>query len=183
MLIFGDVMSKNTIKTLTTTAVIGLASAGVPAFAQEANSDVATATSVNEPALVEKQTIEKSSDVKPALDAQKKVVEKTKEQLTDAQTKAHEANKQVSNAQTAVDKATEDVKHAEEVASKATPQNIEANKADQKANLADQEANAKETATADANIATQADAVSKAQTDEANAEQALKDANADVSAK
>lgn len=176
-------MSKNTIKTLTTTAVIGLASAGVPAFAQEANSDVATATSVNEPALVEKQTIEKSSDVKPALDAQKKVVEKTKEQLTDAQTKAHEANKQVSNAQTAVDKATEDVKHAEEVASKATPQNIEANKADQKANLADQEANAKETATADANIATQADAVSKAQTDEANAEQALKDANADVSAK
>ena len=176
-------MSKNTIKTLTTTAVIGLASAGVPAFAQEANSDVATATSVNEPALVEKQTIEKSSDVKPALDAQKKVVEKTKEQLTDAQTKAHEANKQVSNAQTAVDKATEDVKHAEEVASKATPQNIEANKADQKANLADQEANAKETATADANIATQADAVSKAQTDEANAEQELKDANADVSAK
>ena len=183
MLIFGDVMSKNTIKTLTTTAVIGLASAGVLAFAQEANSDVATATSVNEPALVEKQTIEKSSDVKPALDAQKQVVEQTKEQLTDAQAKAHEANKQVSNAQTAVDKATEDVKHAEEVASKATPQNIEANKADQKANLADQEANAKETATADANIATQADAVSKAQTDEANAEQALKDANADVSAK
>lgn len=176
-------MSKNTIKTLTTTAVIGLASAGVLAFAQEANSDVATATSVNEPALVEKQTIEKSSDVKPALDAQKQVVEQTKEQLTDAQAKAHEANKQVSNAQTAVDKATEDVKHAEEVASKATPQNIEANKADQKANLADQEANAKETATADANIATQADAVSKAQTDEANAEQALKDANADVSAK
>lgn len=176
-------MSKNTIKTLTTTAVIGLASAGVPAFAQEANSDVATATSVNEPALVEKQTIEKSSDVKPALDAQKKVVEKTKEQLTDAQTKAHEANKQVSNAQTAVDKATEDVKHAEEVASKATPQNIEANKADQKANLVDQEANAKETATADAKIATQADAVTKAQTEVSSAEQELKDANADVSAK
>ena len=176
-------MSKNTIKTLTTTAVIGLASAGVPAFAQEANSDVATATSVNEPALVEKQTIEKSSDVKPALDAQKKVVEKTKEQLTDAQTKAHEANKQVSNAQTAVDKATEDVKHAEEVASKATPQNIEANKADQKANLADQEANAKETATADANIATQNEAVTKAQTEVSSAEQELKDANADVSAK
>lgn len=176
-------MSKNTIKTLTTTAVIGLASAGVPAFAQEANSDVATATSVNEPALVEKQTIEKSSDVKPALDAQKKIVEKTKEQLTDAQTKAHEANKQVSNAQTAVDKATEDVKHAEEVASKATPQNIEANKADQKANLADQEANAKETATADANIATQNEAVTKAQTEVSSAEQELKDANADVSAK
>lgn len=176
-------MSKNTIKTLTTTAVIGLASAGVPAFAQEANSDVATATSVNEPALVEKQTIEKSSDVKPALDAQKKVVEKTKEQLTDAQTKAHEANKQVSNAQTAVDKATEDVKHAEEVASKATPQNIEANKADQKANLADQKANETETATADANIATQNEAVTKAQTEVSSAEQELKDANADVSAK
>ena len=168
---------------LTSTAVIGLASAGMPAFAQEANSDVDTATSVNEPALVEKPSAEKSSDVKPALDAQKQVVEKTKEQLTDAQDKAHQANKQVSNAQTAVDKATEDVKHAEEVASKATPQNIEANKADQKANLVDQEANTKETATADANIATQNEAVTKAQTEVSSAEQELKDANADVSAK
>lgn len=168
---------------LTSTAVIGLASAGMPAFAQEANSDVDTATSVNEPALVEKPSAEKSSDVKPALDAQKKVVEQTKEQLTGAQAKADEANKQVSNAQSDVAKATENVKHAEEVASKATPQNIEANKADQKANLADQEANAKETATADANIATQADAVTKAQTGVSSAEQELKDANADVSAK
>ena len=183
MLIFGDVMSKNTIKTLTTTAVIGLASAGVPAFAQEANSDVATATSVNEPALVEKQTIEKSSDVKPALDAQKKVVEQTKEQLTDAQNKADDANKQVSNAQTDVATANETVKHAEEVASKATPQNIEANKTDQKANLADQEANTKETANTDAKIATQTETVNSAKTDVANAEQALTDANADVSAK
>lgn len=176
-------MSKNTIKTLTTTAVIGLASAGVPAFAQEANSDVATATSVNEPALVEKQTIEKSSDVKPALDAQKKVVEQTKEQLTDAQNKADDANKQVSNAQTDVATANETVKHAEEVASKATPQNIEANKTDQKANLADQEANTKETANTDAKIATQTETVNSAKTDVANAEQALTDANADVSAK
>ena len=168
---------------LTSTAVIGLASAGMPAFAQEANSDVDTATSVNEPALVEKPSAEKSSDVKPALDAQKKVVEQTKEQLTGAQAKADEANKQVSNAQTAVDKATENVKHAEEVASKATPQNIEANKADQKANLADQEANATETANTDAKIATQTEAVNSAKTDVSNAEQALKDANADVSAK
>ena len=168
---------------LTTTAVIGLASAGMPALAQEANSDVDTATSVNEPALVEKPIAEKSSDVKPALDAQKKVVEQTKEQLTDAQGKADEANKQVSNAQSNVAEATKDVKHAEEVASKATPQNIEANKADQKANLADQEANATETATSDAKIATQTEAVTSAKTDVANAEQALKDANADVSAK
>ena len=171
---------------LTSTAVIGLASAGVPALAQEANSELATATSVNEPAIVEKpttKTVEKSSDVKPSLDAQKQVVEKTKEQLTDAQDKANEANKQVSSAQTEVTEATEAVKHAEEVASKATPQNIEANKADQKANLADQEANAKETATADANIATQNEAVTKAQTEVSSAEQELKDANADVSAK
>ena len=34
---------------LTSTAFIGLASAGVPALAQEANSELATATSVNEP--------------------------------------------------------------------------------------------------------------------------------------
>ena len=159
---------------------------GVPAFAQEANSELATATSVNEPAIVKKpttQTVEKPSDVKPALDAQKKVVEQTKEQLTDAQAKADEANKQVSNAQSDVTEATEAVKHAEEVASKATPENIEANKADQKANLADQETNAKETAIADANIATQTETVTKAQTGVSTAEQELKDANANVSAK
>lgn len=171
------------LQTLTTTAVIGLASASMPAFAQEANSDVDTTTSVNEPALVEKPSVEKSSDVKPSLDAQKKVVDQTKEQLTDAQSKADEANKQVSDAQTDVAKATEDVKHAEEVASKATPKNIEANKADQKANLVDQEANATETATTDAKIATQTEAVNNAKTDVANAEQALTDANVDVSAK
>ena len=171
---------------LTSTAFIGLASAGVPALAQEANSELATATSVNEPAIVEKpttKTVEKSSDVKPALDAQKEVVKQTKEQLTDAQAKTDEANKQVSNAQSDVTKATEAVKHAEEVASKATPENIEANKADQKANLADQEANAKETATADANIGTQTEVVSKAQTEVSNSEQELKNANADFSAK
>lgn len=179
-------MSKNTIKTLTTTAVIGLASAGVPALAHEANSELATVTSVNEPAIVEKpttKTVEKSSDVKPALDAQKQVVEKTKEQLTDAKDKANEANKQVSSAQTEVTEATEAVKHAEEVASKATPQNIEANKADQKANLTDQKANETETANTDAKIATQTETVTKAQTGVSNAEQELKDANADVSAK
>lgn len=168
---------------LTSTAVIGLASAGVPALAQEANSELATATSVNEPALVEKPILEKPSDVKPALDAQKQVVEKTKEQLTDAQDKANEANKQVSNAQSDVNEATEAVKQAEKVASKATPENIEANKADQKANLADQNANETETANTDANIATQADAVTKAQTGVSSAEQELKDANANVSAK
>ena len=179
-------MSKNTIKTLTTTAVIGLASAVVPAFAQEANSELATATSVNEPAIVEKpttKTVEKSSDVKPALDAQKQVVEKTKEQLTDAQDKANEANKQVSSAQTEVTEATEAVTHAEKVASKATPENIEANKADQKANLADQKANETETANTDAKIATQTGVVDKAQTNVSSAEQELKDANANVSAK
>ena len=168
---------------LTTTAVIGLASAAIPALAQEANTDVDTTTSVNEPALVEKPTIEKSSDVKPILDAQKKVVKQTKEQLTEAQAKADEANKQVSDAQTDVANATEAVKHAEEVASKATPANIETNKAAQKANLSDQEANTKETATADSNIETQTEAVNRSKTEVSNAEQALKDANADVSAK
>ena len=171
---------------LTSTAVIGLASAGVPALAQEANSELATATSVNEPAIVEKpttKTVEKPSDVKPALDAQKQVVEKTKEQLTDAQDKANEANKQVSNAQSDVNEATEAVKQAEEVASKATPQNIEANKTDQKANLADQKANETETANTDAKIATQTETVTKAQTDVSSAEQELKDANTNVSAK
>ena len=178
----------NTNKTIQKLTVGTAIAASAFAFHGQANADTVDVpkTDVKDTTVVETPkapVAEKSSDVKPALDAQKKVVEKTKEQLTDAQTKAHEANKQASNAQTAVDKATEDVKHAEEVASKATPQNIEANKADQKANLADQEANAKETATADAKIATQADAVTKAQTEVSSAEQELKDANADVSAK
>ena len=175
------------LKTLTTSTAIAFASVGGTAFAQEAQATLVPAdTAVNEPALVEKsktKTVEKSSDVKPALDAQKKVVEQTKEQLTEAQAKADDANKQVSSAQSDVNDAQADVRQAEAVASKATPQNIEANQKDQQANLADQEANATETANTDANIVTQTDAVTKAQTNVSSAEQALEEANADVSAK
>ena len=174
-------MNNNKLKIILTGTAITLATIGTPAFAKENTS------AVNEPEINLgeglKEELKKSSDVKPALDAQKKVVEQTKKQLTDAQAKANEANNQVSNALTDVDNATQAVKHAEEVASKATPQNIEANKADQKANLADQEANTKETANTDAKIATQTEAVNSAKTDVANAEQALTDANADVAAK
>ena len=174
-------MNNNKLKIILTGTAITLATIGTPAFAKENTS------AVNEPEINLgeglKEELKKSSDVKPALDAQKKVVEQTKKQLTDAQAKANEADNQVSNAQTDVATANETVKHAEEVASKATPQNIEANKADQKANLADQEANTKETANTDAKIATQTEAVNSAKTDVANAEQALTDANADVSAK
>ena len=174
-------MNNNKLKIILTGTAITLATIGTPAFAKENTS------AVNEPEINLgeglKEELKKSSDVKPALDAQKKVVEQTKKQLTDAQAKANEANNQVSNALTDVDNATQAVKHAEEVASKATPQNIEANKADQKANLADQEANTKETTNTDAKIATQTEAVNSAKTDIANAEQALTDANADVSAK
>jgi surface exclusion protein prgA len=177
----GELMNNNKLKIILTGTAITLATIGTPAFAKENTS------AVNEPEINLgeglKEELKKSSDVKPALDAQKKVVEQTKKQLTDAQAKANEANNQVSNALTDVDNATQAVKHAEEVASKATPQNIEANKADQKANLADQEANTKETANTDAKIATQTEAVNSAKTDVANAEQALTDANADVSAK
>lgn len=178
----------NTNKTIQKLTVGTAIAASAFAFHGQANADTVDVpkTDVKDTTVVETPkapVAEKSSDVKPALDAQKKVVEQTKEQLTDAQAKADDANKQVSNAQSDVAKATEDVKHAEEVASKATPQNIEANKADQKANLTDQKANETETATADAKIATQADAVTKAQTGVSSAEQELKDANADVSAK
>ena len=174
-------MNNNKLKIILTGTAITLATIGTPAFAKENTS------AVNEPEINLgeglKEELKKSSDVKPALDAQKKVVEQTKKQLTDAQAKANEANNQVSNALTDVDNATQAVKHAEEVASKATPQNIEANKADQKANLADQESNATETATTDAKIATQTEAVNNAKTNVANAEQALTNANADVSAR
>ena len=174
-------MNNNKLKIILTGTAITLATIGTPAFAKENTS------AVNEPEINSgegiKEELKKSSDVKPALDAQKQVVNQTKEQLTDAQAKANEANTQVSNAQSDVAKATEDVKHAEEVASKATPENIEANKADQKANLADQKANETETANTDAKIAIQTEVVDKAQTNVSSAEQELKDANANVSAK
>ena len=178
----------NTNKTIQKLTVGTAIAASAFAFQGQANANTVDVpkTDTKEATVVETpktSVIEKSSDVKPAVDAQKKVVEQTKEQLTDAQNKADDANKQVSNAQTDVATTNETVKHAEEVASKATPQNIEANKADQKANLADQEANTKETANTDAKIATQTEAVNSAKTDVANAEQALTDANADVSAK
>lgn len=178
----------NTNKTIQKLAVGTAIATSAFAFHGQANADTVDVpkTDIKDTTVVETPkapVIEKSSDVKPALDAQKQVVEKTKEQITDAQGKANEANKQVSSAQTDVDDATKAVKHAEEIASKATPENIEANKADQKANLADQKANETETATADANIATQTEAVTKAQTGVSNAEQELKDANANVSAK
>lgn len=178
----------NTNKTIQKLTVGTAIAASAFAFQGQANANTVDVpkTDTKEATVVETpktSVIEKSSDVKPAVDAQKKVVEQTKEQLTDAQNKADDANKQVSKAQTDVATANETVKHAEEVASKATPQNIEANKADQKANLADQEANTKETATTDAKIATQTEAVNSAKTDVANVEQALTDANADVSAK
>lgn len=178
----------NTNKTIQKLAVGTAIATSAFAFHGQANADTVEVpkTDVKDTTVVETPkapVIEKSSDVKPALDAQKKVVEKTKEQLTDAQAKADEANKQVSDAQSDVTEATEAVKHAEEVASKATPQNIEANKTDQKANLADQKANETETANTDAKIATQTETVTKAQTGVSNAEQELKDANANVSAK
>lgn len=178
----------NTNKTIQKLTVGTAIATSAFAFHGQANADTVDVpkTDVKETTVVETPKapiVEKSADVKPALEAQKEVVKQTKEQLTDAQDKATEADKQVSSAQTEVTEATEAVKHAEEVASKATPQNIEANKADQKANLADQKANETETATADAKIATQTEVVDKAQTNVSSAEQELKDANANVSAK
>ena len=178
----------NTNKTIQKLTVGTAIATSAFAFHGQANADTVEVpkTDVKETTVVETPKapiVEKSADIKPALEAQKEVVKQTKEQLTDAQDKANEADKQVSSAQTEVTEATEAVKHAEEIASKATPQNIEANKADQKANLADQKANETETANTDAKIATQTEVVDKAQTDVSSAEQELKDANANVSAK
>lgn len=174
-------MNNNKLKIILTGTAITLATIGTPAFAKENTS------AVNEPEINSgegiKEELKKSADVKPALDAQKKVVEQTKEQLTDAQAKADDANKQVSNAQSNVADIQYDVEKAEALASKATPENIEANQKDQKANLADQKANATETDNTDAKIATQTEAVTNAQTNVSSAKQSLDEANADVSAK
>ena len=145
-------MSKNTIKTLTTSTAIALASVGGTAFAQEATvSTPVDVTAVNEPALVSKPVadakpeVKKSSDVKPALDAQASTVKKVEAESETAKAETTSANQVVTTTETALTSAKEDLKSAEAVKANATEENITATKAKQDANVKAQEANQKAT--------------------------------------
>ena len=140
------------LKTLTTSTAIALASVGAPAFAQEATAPASVdTTAVNEPALVSKPVadakpeVKKSSDFKPALDAQASTVKQVEAESETAKAEATSANQAVTTTETALTSAKEDLKSAEAVKANATEENITATKAKQDANVKAQEANQKAT--------------------------------------
>ena len=186
--IFGDFMSKNTIKTLTTSTAIALASVGAPAFAQEAQATpVPSNTAVNEPALVaksqvkpvEKTEVPAPSSVKPALDAQKAVVKdaETKVATAEADVKAKEAT--VASTETEVATATQAVKDAEATTAQATPEKVAQVKDAQTKNVEAQNANQKANEATNEQIKSETKALSdeqaKVTTAQANLDQATKD--------
>ena len=186
-------MSKNTIKTLTTSTAIALASVGVPAFAQEATTttavDATTVTAVNEPALVSKPVadtkpeVKKSSDVKPALDAQASTVKQVEAESQTAKAEATSANKAVTTTETALTSAKEDLKSAEAVKANATEENITATKAKQDANVKAQEANQKATEASTEAIKAQTETVATETANVASATSKKAEADKTVTAK
>ena len=138
------------LKTLTTSTAIALASVGAPAFAQEATAPASVdTTAVNEPALVSKPVadakpeVKKSSDFKPALDAQASTVKQVEAESETAKAEATSANQAVTTTETALTSAKDELKSAEAVKANATEENITATKAKQDANVKAQEANQK----------------------------------------
>ena len=181
-------MSNKTIKTLTTSTAIALASVGGTAFAQEAQATpVPSNTAVNEPALVakpqvkplEKSDVEAPSTVKPALDAQKAVVKdvETKIDTAKADVKAKEAT--VASAEKEVATATQAVKDAQATTAQATSEKVEQVKEAQAKNVEAQTANQKATEATNEKIKAESKALAEEQSDvasaQAKADQATKD--------
>ena len=181
-------MSKNTIKTLTTSTAIALASVGGTAFAQEAQATpVPSNTAVNEPALVakpqvkplEKTEVPAPSTVKPALDAQKAVVKDAEAKIDTAKTDVETKKATVASTEQEVATAKQAVKDAEATASQATPEKVAQVKDAQAKNLEAQTANQKATEATNEQIKTETKALSdeqaKVATAQANVDQATKD--------
>ena len=181
-------MSNKTIKTLTTSTAIALASVGGTAFAQEAQATpVVSNTAVNEPALVTKSQVkplEKSevpapSSVKPALDAQKAVVKDAEAKIDTAKTDVETKKATVASTEQEVTIATQAVKDAEATASQATPEKVAEVKETQAKNVEAQTANQKATEATNEQIKAESNALAKEQSDvasaQANADQATKD--------
>ena len=183
------IMSNKTIKTLTTSTAIALASVGGTAFAQEAQAtSVPSNTAVNEPALVTKpqvKPLEKSevpapSSVKPALDAQKAVVkdDETKVDTAKADVQAKEAT--VASTEKEVDTATQAVKDAEATASQATPEKVAQVKDAQTKNVDAQKANQTATEATNEQIKAESKALAEEQSNVASAQGKLDQATKDV---
>ena len=178
------------LKTLTTSTAIALASVGVPAFAQEATTTTAVdTTAVNEPALVSKPVadakpeVKKSSDVKPALDAQASTVKQVEAESETAKAEATSANQAVTTTETALTSAKEDLKSAEAVKANATEENITATKTKQDANVKAQEANQKATEASTEAIKAQTETVATETANVASATSKKAEADKTVTAK
>lgn len=187
--IFGDFMSNKTIKTLTTSTAIALASVGGTAFAQEAQATpVPSNTAVNEPALVaksqvkplEKSEIPAPSTVKPALDAQKAVVKDAETKIDTAKADVKTKETTVASNEKEVTTATQAVKDAEAVASQATPEKVAQVKDAQAKNVEAQTANQKATEATNEQIKAETKALSDEQAKVATAQATVDQTNKDV---
>ena len=181
-------MSKNNIKTLTTSTAIALASIGAPAFAQEATAPAkpvdsnTTATAVAKPQVkpLEKSAVEAPSTVKPALDAQKAVVKDADIKVATAEANVKAKETAQASAEKEVTTATQAVKDAEATASQATPEKVAQVKDAQVKNVEAQTANQKATETVNDQIKAETKALSDEQAKVATAQANLDQANKDV---
>ena len=183
------IMSKNTIKTLTTSTAIALASVGGTAFAQEAQATpVPSNTAVNEPALVaksqvkplEKTEVPAPSTVEPALNAQKEVVKTAETKVATAEADVQAKQATVASTEKEVATAKQAVKDAEATASQATPEKVAQVKDAQAKNVDAQKANQTATEATNEQIKSETKALSDEQAKVATAQANLDQANKDV---
>lgn len=181
-------MSNKTIKNLTTSTAIALASIGAPAFAQEATAPAkpvdsnTTATAVAKPQVkpLEKSAVEAPSTVKPALDAQKAVVKEADAKVATAEANVKAKETAQASAEKEVANATQAVKDAEVVASQATPEKVAQVKDAQVKNVEAQTANQKATETVNDQIKAETKALSSEQTKVATANAKVAETAKDV---
>ena len=186
--IFGDFMSNKTIKTLTTSTAIALASVGGTAFAQEAQATpVPSNTAVNESALVaksqvkpvEKTEVPAPSSVKPALDAQKDLVKDAEAKIDTAKADVQAKQATVASNEQEVATAKQAVKDAEATVAQATPEKVAEVKDAQAKNVEAQTANQKATEATNEQIKAESKALAEEQSNVASAQgnldQAIKD--------
>ena len=183
------IMSNKTIKTLTTSTAIALASVGGTAFAQEAQTNpVVSDTAVNEPALITKtqvKPVEKSevpapSSVKPSLDAQKEVVKTAEAKVDTAKSDVKAKEATVASSEKEVTTATQAVKDAEATASQATPEKVAQVKDAQAKNVDAQKANQTATEATNEQIKAESKALAEEQSNVASAQGNLDQATKDV---
>lgn len=182
-------MSNKTIKTITTSTAIALASVGAPVFAQEAQAtSVPADTAVNEPALVTKSQVkplEKSevpapSTVEPALNAQKAVVKDAEAKIDTAKAGVQEKEATVASIETEYDNADKAVNNAEAIASQVTPEKVAQVKDAQAKNLDAQTKNQDATEATNAQIKSETTVLAEKQSDVATAKENLDQANHNV---